>query len=458
MLTKIAMARNIEERSYWLRNADTNDKQPPLPHPIKTDIVVVGGGFTGLWTVYFLKKFAPDVRVVLFESGRIGHGASGRNAGMLCPGFDHSYALSIEHFGHEEARRLEQFGQQNVSDVAAFAVDCDLELTGTLNVALIPEHVEIHRNIAEAAQSLGIDGCRFLGADEVQRELHSPLFQAAFYNPHGGILDPYKMSTKLLREVTDMGVEVYENTPVEHVEAQRLHVPGGIVEADRTVLATDAFTHLLEPSVARWYVPVYDYVIVSDPLSDEDMASIGWGHRQAVWDSRTFFNYYRLTSDNRILWGSGEAKYYPNNGVGTTYDFSEDYRRLLLESFRKTFPQLPHLRFPFCWGGAIASSTRLTPFFGDLHGGSVLYGLGYTGQGVANTRIGGKVLALKALDKHDELLEFSFVKKKPRKYPPTILRKVAIDAIGRALRQTDAGEKPGMLLKILDAVGIEFSS
>jgi len=221
-------------------------------------------------------------------------------------------------------------------------------------------------------------------------------------------------------------------------------------------LATNAYSHHLFPKLLRYFIPLYDYVLVSEPLTAEQHVAIGWRNRQGVIDGRTFFNYYRLTADNRVLWGTSEAKYYPRNSVDESCDHSEWHYRSLRESFDRHFPQLAGLKWNYAWGGPIASTTRLTPFFGVT--GNTLYALGYTGHGIGSTRLSGKILAHMAVAKHSELLNLSMVQGTPFPYPPEPLRSYAVKAVTAALRRVDAGQKPGLLLRFLDILGIGFSS
>src|SRR6266850_1621344 len=185
---------------------------------------------------------------------------------------------------------------------------------------------------------------------------------------------------------------------------------------------------------------------------------VGWRPRQGVTDTRSFFKYYRLTADNRILWGTSEAAYYSGNRVDAACDHSERHYAELRESFRRHFPALGDLRFPYAWGGAICSTTRFTPFFGTAHRGRVLYGLGYTGHGIASTHLAGQILAHLTLEKPSPLLDLKMVRRKPFPYPPEPLRAVAVRLVTRALRRVDAGGRPGLLLRLLDAMGIGPSS
>jgi glycine/D-amino acid oxidase-like deaminating enzyme len=288
-------------------------------------------------------------------------------------------------------------------------------------------------------------------AEEVRRELNSPLYLGGKFIPGGGIINPVKLVDKLARDV-----KIYERTSVTSIAGNVIRTLQGEVRARKVVLATNAYSHRLFPKLLRHFIPLYDYILVSEPLTGAQHAAIGWRNRQGVTDCRTFFNYYRLTVDSRILWGTSEAMYYPPNRVDESCDHSERHYTELRESFRRHFPQLADLKWEYAWGGPIASTTRLTPFFGAT--GHVVYALGYTGHGIGSTRVAGKILAHMALAKPSELLNLAMVQRKPFPYPPEPLRRLAVNAVTRSLRRVDAGGKPSVLLRILDALGIGFSS
>ena len=460
------MRPSIELASYWLATRREYTPSPSLQGDAKADIVIVGGGFTGLWTSIFLKELAPEAEVALLEQATLGYGGSGRNAGQVSGSIDHSHKLAIAHFGKDEARRMARIGLQNLDELAQFirkhSIACDFHRVGQLSVALAPAHVNDACNLVAAAAELGVDGVRFLSAEETRAELNSPLYLAGVSDPAWGTVNPIRLVDGLKREAERLGVKFFERTSVSSFERAatqiRVRTSSGMVSADKVVLATNAYTHHIFPQLSRWFIPVYDYVLVSEPVTVEQLAAIGWRHRQAMVDFRAFFNYYGLTADNRVLWGTSEAKYYAPNRVDATCDHSERHYAALREGFCHHFPQSADLNWEYAWGGPIASTTRLTPFFGALEGGRLLYGLGYTGLGVANSRLAGRILAHMALDKPSELLELAIVRKKPFPYPPEPVRSWAVNAVTSSLRGVDAGRKPSMLLRVLDALGIGFSS
>ena len=457
--------RPIEQSCYWLAQRRTA-AEPPLEGHHETDIVVVGAGFTGVWTSLFLKEIDPALQVTVVEQGVAAYGASGRNAGMLGEGIDHSPALSVEHFGWDEARRLDALGRQNIIRFIRFleerGIDCDLERSGRLDVALSEEQFEHLRHSAETAQRLGSAHWRVLSGPELRGMVHCDRYHGGLLNPNTGMLDPVKLVDGLKREAKRLGVRFFERSRVMDVSPSgagvRVRTKAGEVTGRRAVLATNAYSHHLLPRLRWRFLPLYDYILVSDPLTPAQHEAIGWSGRQTLGDARNFFKYYRLTADNRILWGTSEALYFRGNRVDESCDHSERHYVELRESFFRHFPALAGLRFPYAWGGPICSTTRFTPFFGSVADGRILYGLGYTGHGVASTRIGGEVLAHMALDKPSPLLDLSMVKKMPFPFPPEPLRSLSIGAVTRALRRVDNGGRPGLFLRCLEAMGIGLSS
>jgi glycine/D-amino acid oxidase-like deaminating enzyme len=450
--------RSIEECCYWLASRDVSGPCAPLQGNVKADIAIVGAGFTGLWTALFLKQLAPDRDVVVVEQGVAGYGASGRNAGIVSECLDHSHGLAISHFGKEETAELARIGLQNIDELQEYAQGCDFERSGQLHVALTPGHIEDFASNIAVAKELGLSGHRLLNEQEAQQEINSPLYKGALFAPGGGIVNPVKLVDKIKRDAIELGVRFHERTKVERIDGNTIRASGATIVAEKIIMATDAYTHHLFPELLWHFIPLYDYIIVSEPLTTAQKERLRWNNRQGVTDGRTFFNYYRLTADNRVLWGTSEAFYYAPNRVDESCDHSEPHYRSLKESFSRHFPYISDLEFPYAWGGPIASTTRLTPFFGTLSGGKVIYALGYTGHGIGTTRVAGKVLAHMALAKQNELLKLKMVNNKPFPYPPEPIRSVAVNVITKSLQKVDAGEKPDPLLKLLDAFGIGFSS
>ena len=457
--------RPIEEACYWLAHLPPHEVRP-LAGPAEHDLVVVGGGLTGLWTALFLKELDPGRDVAVVEQGIAAWGASGRNAGMLAETIDHTHGLAIQHFGEAEAARLAALGEQNVRELTDFIRDrdirCDYQPSGRFMASFTEAHLEEARRNVDIARRLGIDTHRLLSREEMQAEVHSPRYLGGLEVRGGGILDPARLTDGLRREAERAGVRVYERTRVEALEEDgagvRLRANGTALKARRAVLGASAYTHHLLPEVLRRFIPLYDYIMVSEPLTAAQWEAIGWKGRQGITDGRTFFNYYRPTADGRVLWGTSEAAYYRGNRVDESCDHSQRHYDALRESWRRTFPQLADLQWPYAWGGPICSTTRLTPYFGQALGGRAWYALGFTGHGLGSTRVAGRILAHLALGRPSELLSLALVRKKPFPYPPEPLRGWAVDAVTRDLRRVDEGEDPSLMLRVLERLGIGFSS
>ena len=452
---------SIEQSCYWMASS-AFEYEPALEDTQHCEVAIIGGGLTGLWSAVFLREMEPELNIAILEQGMVGYGGSGRNAGILDVTLDHSHALAISHFGFEEAKKLARIGVENIEEMLGFLsanqIDCEMERTGRLFVALTPSQLEDAARSIEVAQRVGITGWKLLSAEEIRNEVDSPLYVGGVFAPDAAILNPFKLVQGLKRYLKSRNVKIYENSPVKKMKAQIMHCDRGTLNARKIIVATDPFTHHLLPKLISRYIPLYDYILVSEPLSPQQKKAIGWRNRQGITDGRTFFNYYRLTADHRILFGTSEAMYYPRNRVGPELDHSTFHYEALHDSFIRHFPQLAELQFPFLWGGPIASTTRLTPLFGTIENGNVHYALGYTGHGLGTTRVAGKILAHKTLDRYSELLDLKMVRQKPFPFPPEPFRSLAVKSVTNSLRRTDSGKEADLILKILNWMKIGFSS
>ena len=438
-----------------------------LPGDRTADVAIVGAGFTGLWTALALTDTDPSMRVVVLEQETVGFGASGRNGGFCEASLTHGLANGIRHFPDELAL-LEREGIANLDGLIQFtrdhAIGCDLEETGTLSVADQPYQIDEFREWVDEAAEHG-EELIFLDRDAVQSEIRSPLWQAGLYRPPGRdvILDPAKLVRGLGRVAEERGVVIHEGTRVRDVERRAGGVrlttdTGAILDADHVVVATSAYSGWLHRLESQ-FVPVYDYVLVSDPLTPEQRASIGWRRRQGMSDANNQFHYFRLTADDRILWGGYDAVYYRNNGIGPQFDRRPATFEKLKAQFRRAFPQLAALRFPYRWGGAIDTTSRFTVTFGQGLGGRLTYAIGYTGLGVGASRWAGGVVRDFILRPDSDLLRLRFVRSRPIPFPPEPLRSLAVNVVRRELDRADRNDgRRGLILRTLDALGIGFDS
>jgi glycine/D-amino acid oxidase-like deaminating enzyme len=456
--------------SYWLRDpAPPGIADPPLAagEAMEVDVAIVGGGFTGLWTAIALTDTDPALRVVVLEAESVAFGASGRNGGFCEASLTHGLANGIKHFP-DELPRLEQEGIDNLRELVDFTrahgIDCDLEETGTLALADQPYQVEEFRAWVDEAAEHG-ETLEFLDGEAARAEVHSPLWHAGLYRPPGRdvLLDPVRLCRGIARVARERGVRVHEGTRVTALERQAGGVvvrteAGATIRAAHVVVATSAYSGWLR-RLSPLFVPVYDYAIVSEPLTPERRASIGWARRQGLSDANNQFHYFRLTADDRILWGGYDAIHHFGSRVDPALDRRPQTFEKLGAQFFRAFPQLDGLRFPYRWGGAIDTTSRFTVTFGQTLGGRVTYALGYTGLGVGASRWAAGVVRDFILRPDEDRLRLRIVTSPPIPFPPEPLRSLAVETVRHELDRADRNEgRRSVLLRTLDALGIGFDS
>jgi glycine/D-amino acid oxidase-like deaminating enzyme len=456
--------------SFWLRDpAPAGIADLPLApgERLDVDVAIVGGGFTGLWTAIALTDTDPSLRIAVLEMETVAFGASGRNGGFCEASLTHGLANGIRHFP-DELDRLEREGIENLQQLIGFtrdhAIDCDLEETGTLALADQPYQADEFRAWVDEAAEYG-EHLEFLDRDAAREEVHSPLWHAGLYRPPGRdiLVDPAKLCRGIARVARERGVHIREGTRVIRLD----RCAGGIiataangarVRADHVVVATSAYSGWLD-RLSSTFVPVYDYALVSEPLTPDQREAIGWRRRQGLSDANNQFHYFRLTADDRILWGGYDAIYHPGSRVGPELDQRPRTFARLEAQFLRAFPQLDGLRFPHRWGGAIDTTSRFTVTFGRLMGGRVIYALGYTGLGVGASRWAGGVVRDHILRPAEDRLRLRIVTSPPVPFPPEPLRTLAVDAVRNELDRADRNEgRRGLILKTLDVMGIGFDS
>jgi glycine/D-amino acid oxidase-like deaminating enzyme len=454
--------------SYWLREPAPPADLPLAPgEHLDVDVAIVGAGFTGLWTAIALTDTDPSLRVAVLEAETVAFGASGRNGGFCEASLTHGLANGIRHFP-DELPTLEREGIDNlrglIAFVAAHGIDCDLEETGTLALADQPFQVEEFRAWVDQAAGHG-EHLEFMDGDTAREEVHSPLWQAGLYRPPGRdiLLDPAKLCRGLARVARERGATIHEHSQVTRLQRRAGAVTvttdsGATVRADQVVVATSAYSGWLR-RLSPLFVPVYDYVLVSAPLSPAQRASIGWRRRQGLSDANNQFHYFRLTADDRILWGGYDAIHHFGSRVAPELDDRPQTFERLEAQFFRAFPQLDGLAFPYRWGGAIDTTSRFTVTFGQTMGGRVTYALGYTGLGVGASRWAAGVVRDFILRPGEDRLRLRIVTSPPVPFPPEPLRSLAVETVRRELDRADRSEgRRGILLKTLDALGIGFDS
>ena len=452
---------------YWYEDADEPDSNPTLVRTEMCDLCVVGGGYTGLWTAILAKERDPSRDVVLIESHEIGSAASGRNGGFVDSSLTHGIANAQTRFPDEVAI-LEELGLRNLNEIEAaisrYGIDCDWERTGAIDVATTSHadsYLDELRDDYAHLRRLG-QRVEWLDRDAMRAQVDSPTYAGGLWRKDtAALVDPARLAWGLKAAAESLGVRIYEDTKALSVERDGVGVmvttPLGRVRAGKVALATNAFKPLLK-RLSNFIVPVYDYCMVTEPLTESQLDSIGWKGRQGLSDIPNQFHYYRLTDDNRILWGGYDAVYFFNSRMRTELESRPESWALLSQHFFETFPQLEGVRFSHAWGGVIDTCSRYSVFWGRAMGGRVTYALGYTGLGVAASRFGAEVMLDLIEGRRTRATSTEFVRSKPVPFPPEPFRFLGIQATRWSLDREDKTGKRNTWLRTLDRLGLGWGS
>jgi glycine/D-amino acid oxidase-like deaminating enzyme len=452
-----------EPRVFWLDSPDAPEPLPSLEGERRCRLAVVGGGFTGLWSALLAAERGEDV--ALLEADRCGWGASGRNGGFLEASLTHGLENGLSRWP-DEIDRLLELGRENFGAIRQTlerrGIDAAWNDSGLIEVATREHEVGWLEEAAEAARAHGED-VLLLDREATRAEVDSPTYLAGLWQRgSNAMVDPARLAWGLRRAALEDGARIFERSPVRRLGRDGagvlLETQRGRLRAERVVVATSAYPPLVR-SIRRYVIPVYDYVLVTEPLSVARRAAVGWERRQGVADSGNRFHYYRLTPDDRILWGGYEAIYHFRNGVPPGLEEHRPTFELLARNFARTFPQLEGIRFTHRWAGAIDTCSRFCVTFGRALGGRAAYAVGYTGLGVGASRFGARVALDLVHGRDTELTRLGLVRSRPIPFPPEPLRYATVQATRRALARADErGGRRGPWLQLLDRIGAGFDS
>jgi len=455
---------------FWLDTTDRPAPEPALRGHEDADLVIVGGGFTGLWTALQAIEDAPTSRIVLLEGTEIGWAASGRNGGFCSASLTHGEENGDHHLPAENGR-LTELGLENLDAIEAtverLGLDCEFERTGELSLAFEPWQVE-HLKAAHDPEN----GFRWLDAGEIRDHVHAAgVLGGLLDERNNAMIHPAKLCWELKRVLLEKGVVIHEHSMVrdlgEELAGMVMDTDQGSVTAPKVALATNVFPTLLKKTVLHT-VPVYDYALMTEPLTEAQLDAVGWRHREGLDDVTNRFHYFRLTDDNRILWGGWDAVYHFGKKVLPKYDQRPATFETLAGQFYAMFPQLDGdapegvdggVVFSHKWGGAIDTCSRFFPFFTTGYGGKVAYTAGFTGLGVGASRFAGRVMLDLLSGGKTELTELDMVRKMPKPFPPEPAAWLGVQMMTKALIKADENEgRRGPFLKMMDALKMGFDS
>lgn len=420
--------------NYWFKTVDLENQKinEPLRGSHKADVVIVGGGFTGLSSAYHIKQKFPEKHIVLLEGACCGYGASGRNGGFCIATDLLGESDGIEPEVRQRNLGVSFYGLNFIKRmISEHGVECDLEENGMLEVALNKKHVQKLKGFQEHLRSFGLDSTLLRG-DELNTEIKSPRFIAGLKNPYGAILNPAKLAREMKRVVEEVGVEIRERTVVTRItpgKSNFIDTELGDIRAPILVIAINAYAHKLGFFKNRVF-PMSVFQIATEPLSNSQLESIGWGNRQGLSDMRNMFSYLILTKDNRIVMGgAGGFGYYDNDALCSGNDKSFTYH--ITKDLITSFPQLEGLGIEHTWGGTtsymLGGRIPSVGVMGDYK--NIYYGVGLS-EGVPTTQTFGRIIADLMADESNEFTNHHVVNRPVAYAGPTSLR----GFFGRAVR------------------------
>jgi glycine/D-amino acid oxidase-like deaminating enzyme len=462
-------SQTISARSQWLTDVEGElPSSPPLGHNITADVAIIGGGFVGLWTAIELKTLEPSLRVVILEADICGGGASGLNGGFVMSWWPKIASL-LRVCGEDDAVWLADETTKAVCELADYFVryniNIDYRRSGWLWTATTPAHTGAWHSVLEITQRLGRgDVFQTLTPDEVARRSGSAAHIAGIFEAVNATVHPAKLGVGLVKIARTLGVETYQNsrvTTVERSHPAQLITPGGRVTAGHVVIATNAWAASI-PELRRQFVCVGSAIVATPPIP-ERLAEIGWMGGESISDSQTTVTYYRTTHAGRIVFGKGGGRLY-YTGEPEEHVFHDPIGiREATADFRRVYPMLADVPLERAWSGPIDRTYDSLPILGQLPGAShIVYGIGWSGNGVNPSRIGGRILAGLVLGRRERWTDNGLVNRRARRFPPEPLRYIGGSLVRGAMMRKDQSEialrSPSMLdlaLASLAPAGLE---
>lgn len=446
----------MTSRSQWL--TDVEGKLPPsrpLENDIAVDVAIIGGGFVGLWTAIELKNLEPGLSVAILEMGTCGGGASGLNGGFVMSWWPKIASL-IRICGEDDALWLADETTKTVTTLGSYldenGIDAEFRQSGWLWTATAPAHIGAWNSVVVAAERLNRgDIFQQVSAQEIARRSGSVVHLAGICEPINATVHPGKLGVGLAIAAARLGVEIYENTRVDAIERSRparLTTPRATVTAGHVVIATNAWATTV-PELKRKFVCVGSAVIATPPIPDR-LAAIGWTGGESITDSQTTVTYYRTTRSGRIIFGKGGGRLYytgePNDGV-----FQDQFGIAeAMADFRRVYPMLADVPLERCWSGPIDRTYDSLPLLGCLSDAPhIAYGVGWSGNGVSPSKIGGRILAGLVLGRCERWTENGLIDRQARRFPIEPIRYLGGSLVRAAMMRKDrreiAGRKPSRL-------------
>jgi glycine/D-amino acid oxidase-like deaminating enzyme len=434
---------------WWLQDVGPAEPAPALAGDLRCDVVVVGGGFTGLWAAWHLLERAPGARIALLDAEVCGEGPSGRNGGFV-DHLAHGAARLRAGFGDAAARATVLASIDAVRAIGAWCaaegVDAAFRPAGQIVASAAPGQDGAQDEAIVACAALGLgDELRALTAAQVQARCASPVLRSGVLVPSTATVHPARLARGLRARLRERGVLVYERSPVRALGAApggvQARTPGGTVRARSALLALNAHSVRVGP-LARRLTVTSSHMVITEPVRDV-LEAAGWTGGEAITDARHLVHYFRTTEDGRIAFGWGGGRIVCGGRLQPRDEIDARLARRVGEDLVRFFPALRGRRLEHAWGGPIDASPTHLPVVETLPGGNVHAAYGYTGNGVGPSHLCGAILARLAIDEHDELTRLPLVGA-GRRLPPEPLRVLGGEAIRVALDRKERAVERGL--------------
>ena len=434
---------------FWFKEALQREGDPhtvTLSTDISTDLCIVGGGYTGLWSAVKIKEVCPELDITLIEAGLCGSGASGRNGGCMLT-FSTKYPSMAKLFGAAEAKRLVSTSEEAVFEIAEYCkqhnIDCDMRIDGTFYTATNQAQQGSMESTIQQLSVAGINRWKQIPTADVQTLAGSKLHLEGHFSGAAGSLQPALLARGLRKRAIDLGIQIFENTPMKQlVEGlpAKVITPQGTITANKVVLATNAWMARQFKEFRRTIVLVSSDMVITQPIPDA-LKATGLTSGVAVVDSNTFVHYYRSTPDGRLMLGKGGNLFAFANKMLEAFDEESRFKPILYRAFRRFFPDISTDKIETTWTGASDRSVTGLPFFGFFRGHkNIVYGLGYSGNGVVQTYLGSEIIRSLILERQDEWSQSGLAKGPRGRFPIEPFRWIGAMLVRGAIRRKEAAE------------------
>ena len=431
--------------SYWQDSLPAPPRRPPLPGDLEVDVAIVGAGYTGLWTAYYLARTDPGLRVAVLEREVAGFGASGRNGGWCSALFPASAAKLARMAGHQAAADMQRAMRATVDEVGrvvrAEGIDCHWAKGGTVVAARSPlQLARAEREVAEARSfGFGEDDLRLLGAEEARGLLGATEVLGGTWTPHCAAIHPLRLARGLAAVVERLGVGLFEGTEVTSIQPGQARTATGVVRARHVVRATEGYSPAL-PGLRRAIAPVFSLMIATEPLAAEQWEAIGLARRETFSDHRNVIIYGQRTADGRLAFGGRGAPYHFGSRIRPEFDREPavfaNLRRVLVE----LFPALAGVRVTHTWGGPLGIPRDWCASVGLDRSTGLAWAGGYVGDGVGTSNLAGRTLADLITGRDSEIVRLPWVGHRSRPWEPEPLRWLGVNGALRLALWADRSE------------------